>query len=758
MKHIISASRFHWLASVLIFSVAASSSIYWWGLSLSHRQLRIEAIDKAGKRAAQLAELQARHMEALFLGIDQSLKQFRGALQANNKSSAAAIARTSLNSFPPGALTGFLATDANGDVTFFYVNTSERSNVTYYNSDSSERYYVGDREYFRFHLSSSKDQLFISKPVHGRTSEKWAVPFTRPLLEREHFAGLVIASFSADYLSSMLAKVAMGSGDVASLLYSDGTFVARSQNLQDVLGKSALQDRPFLNAGAADHGVFHAAGAADNVPRIFAWHKLEGYPLFIAVGLEERAILASIEQQIRLDKKRSALSIAFIAALVIVISILLVRAARQQKLLESSEATLRSILDSTEDGIIVVGKDGAVVDANRRFYELWRVPEEIAARKQGKRLLAHMLDQLSEPEWFKNSVMKIVQTDMERLGSLQFKDGRIFERYTRSFYKDKQRVRLWAFRDITVQRKAEERLQLAASVFTHAQEGIVITDQLGIIIEVNDMFTQITGYSREEALGQNPRILKSCLYGPEFYEGMWGALIEKGSWSGEIWNRHKSGELYAELLTISAVRDETGKLLHYVALFTDITQIKKHEKQLENMAYYDVLTGLPNRVLLADRLHQAIIQSHRRNSWLAVAYLDLDGFKAVNDDHGHDVGDKLLVALSERMKAVIREVDTLARIGGDEFVIVINDLEQPQDYEPVVMRLLQAAAEPVAVKDAVLQVSASIGVTLYQRDGIEADQLLRRADQAMYFAKQGGKSRYHLLGMDQSEAVQTNTC
>lgn len=182
--------------------------------------------------------------------------------------------------------------------------------------------------------------------------------------------------------------------------------------------------------------------------------------------------------------------------------------------------------------------------------------------------------------------------------------------------------------------------------------------------------------------------------------------------------------------------------------------MKKHEQQLQRIAHYDALTGLPNRVMLADRLQQAIFQSQRRNHSVAVAYLDLDGFKAVNDDHGHDVGDQLLVALSLRMKAAIREVDTLARMGGDEFVAVLVDLERHQDCQPALARLLQAAAEPVAVGDVLLQVSASIGVTLSPQDGGDADQLLRHADQAMYQAKQAGKNRYHLFDVDQAVAVE----
>lgn len=302
--------------------------------------------------------------------------------------------------------------------------------------------------------------------------------------------------------------------------------------------------------------------------------------------------------------------------------------------------------------------------------------------------------------------------------------------------------------DITEHKQAETRLQLAASVFTHAREGIFITDADAAIIEVNDAFTRITGYSREEALGQNPRMLQSGRQSQEYYATMWQTLINQGHWYGEIWNRRKNGEVYAGLITISTVRDAVGKTLNYVALFTDITEMKIYQQQLEHIAHYDVLTGLPNRVLLADRLQLAMIQSQRRNHSLAVVFLDLDGFKAVNDSHGHAIGDQLLITVGNRMKMALREGDTLARLGGDEFVAVLVDLVCPQDCESVLKRLLQAAAAPVIVDEAVLRVSASIGVTIYPQDGADADQLMRHADQAMYQAKQTGKNCYHLFDVD----------
>ncbi len=300
--------------------------------------------------------------------------------------------------------------------------------------------------------------------------------------------------------------------------------------------------------------------------------------------------------------------------------------------------------------------------------------------------------------------------------------------------------------DITDRKREEEKIRLAASVFSHAREGIIITNADAIIMEVNEAFTRITGYSREEVVGQHPRLLKSGQHDRAFYESMWDVLLTEGHWSGEIWNRRKNGDLFAELIAISAVRDGSGKTLQYVALFSDITALKQQQSQLEHIAHFDALTGLPNRVLLADRLQQAMAQAQRRGQQLAVAYLDLDGFKAINDLHGHGAGDQILITLAKRMKLALREGDTLARLGGDEFVAVLIDLEDTAASVPMLIRLLTAAAQPLQWDGLSLKVSASVGVTFYpQTHEIDADQLLRQADQAMYQAKVAGKNRYQVF-------------
>jgi len=298
-----------------------------------------------------------------------------------------------------------------------------------------------------------------------------------------------------------------------------------------------------------------------------------------------------------------------------------------------------------------------------------------------------------------------------------------------------------------LQRK-EAAQRLAASVFAYTHDGIVITDADNRIIDINSAFTRITGYGRDEIIGKNPRLLKSGRQNTDFYKAMWQSLLQFDHWSGELWNRDKNGSIYAALTSISVVRNDRGDIDHFIGLFADITPLKNHEYDLERIAHFDPLTGIPNRVLLADRLAQAIAHAQRSGNMMAVCYLDLDGFKPVNDQFGHEVGDQLLIEISLRIKDCLRAADTVARIGGDEFVLLLLDVSDIKECEAVLERILSAVAEPAMIAGNPLSVSASLGFTVYPNDVADADILMRHADQAMYVAKQRGKNRYHLFDQE----------
>ena len=298
--------------------------------------------------------------------------------------------------------------------------------------------------------------------------------------------------------------------------------------------------------------------------------------------------------------------------------------------------------------------------------------------------------------------------------------------------------------DISERRKAEESFLISASVFENSQDAIAITDQNNLIIDVNPAFTVITGYARDEVVGKNPKLLNSGRQDKTFYAEMWQALKQKKKWRGEIWNRRKSGEVYAEMISISAIYDNESKLLRYVAVFSDITHIKVHEAELSRVAHYDALTGIPNRLLLADRMKQAIAQTSRDQTLMAVCYLDLDGFKPINDSMGHEAGDEVLVEVAKRIANTLRGGDTIARLGGDEFVALLLGQSKGEECVATLERLLVTISHPMTVKSKPVTVSASIGVSIYPMDDEDPDTLLRHADQAMYIAKQSGKNRFHI--------------
>lgn len=285
-------------------------------------------------------------------------------------------------------------------------------------------------------------------------------------------------------------------------------------------------------------------------------------------------------------------------------------------------------------------------------------------------------------------------------------------------------------------------LELAASVFYHTRNAVMITALDGSIMMVNGAFTAITGYSKDDVLGKNPRILKSGRQGPEFYKAMWDAIRVHGFWHGEAWNRRKDGCDFAENITVTMVPDERGAPSYYIAVFNDVTTAREKRRWLEQHSYFDTLTGLPNRILLMKRLKSAMKDSELTGIAGAVAFIDLDDFKEVNDKFGHAAGDNVLGQTAERLAKALRKSDTLARFGGDEFVAVLPDLKDGIVSSNLMTRLLEACSIAIAIEGAEVTISASIGLAFFPSDATSAEELLSFADAAMYVAKREGRNRY----------------
>jgi diguanylate cyclase (GGDEF)-like protein/PAS domain S-box-containing protein len=299
-----------------------------------------------------------------------------------------------------------------------------------------------------------------------------------------------------------------------------------------------------------------------------------------------------------------------------------------------------------------------------------------------------------------------------------------------------------------MEKKIEEELRLAASVFHNSAEGVLVTDADTVILSVNPAFTKITGYSEEDALGQKPSLLRSNHNEPEFYRLMWAALNGEGCWQGEIWNRRKSGEAYLEWLTINRIDDSSGTTVRYVAVFHDITELRQKDEHIRHLAFHDALTGLPNRALLHDRLQHALKRAQREGARLSVTFIDLDRFKAINDTLGHDVGDLLLQEVANRIKGRLRSADTVARMGGDEFVVLMEDLAEAGDCACLAQEIIDEIARPMSLNGHTIEIGASMGMAFYPGNGTDTIELMKCADIAMYAAKSAGRNTYRFFQQD----------
>ncbi|WP_460417497.1 phosphodiesterase DibA [Pseudomonas sp. microsymbiont 2] len=308
------------------------------------------------------------------------------------------------------------------------------------------------------------------------------------------------------------------------------------------------------------------------------------------------------------------------------------------------------------------------------------------------------------------------------------------------------RARLLNFIGIGARLRSEdrERLRMAAAVFDSTLEGVLVTDRNGLIVHVNRAFMRITGYQQEEVIGQRPSKFKSGRHGAPFYQQIYAALAQKGEWSGEIWNRRKSGEIYPQWQTICAIRDDSGELSHYVAVFSDISAIKHTEDELAYLAHHDPLTGLPNRLLFNDRVEQALASAQANKRGCALLLLDLDHFQSINDGLGHTIGDQLLKLVGERLRQLLGSGVTLARLGGDEFGVLAENCQQVGQAGKLAQSIIEHLREPFCFEGNRLFTSASIGISLFPSDALIAEQLLRNADSALFKAKSSGRACYAL--------------
>lgn len=410
---------------------------------------------------------------------------------------------------------------------------------------------------------------------------------------------------------------------------------------------------------------------------------------------------------------------------------------RAQKALKASESRYRTLIEQAADGLVVTDRQGVITDCNRSL--------QIMLGYGVDALLGQPVEAFIDSDDAEGYEKQ--HRELQRKGSLMLqrrmicRDGSALPVEVSARTLPDGGVQA-IIRDISERLASEERLRLSATVFESTREGVLITDVKGNITAVNSAFSHITGYSEAEVLGKNPSIFKSGKHTTAFYAEMWGAINSVGYWRGEIWNRRKNGEIFPEWETISTVRDERGRLTNYVAVFSDISDIKESENQLEYLAHHDPLTELPNRLLFTARLDHALERAKRDATCLALLFIDLDLFKHINDSLGHSVGDALLKKVASRFKQQLRDEDTVARLGGDEFTVLLEQLTNQESAGNIAAKLAQSLNDPFILEEHHLHIAASIGISIYPNDGDTVEMLLRNADTAMYQAKAQGRNGY----------------
>jgi diguanylate cyclase (GGDEF)-like protein/PAS domain S-box-containing protein len=425
---------------------------------------------------------------------------------------------------------------------------------------------------------------------------------------------------------------------------------------------------------------------------------------------------------------------------------------RAEQALVSSETRLRAVLNGVQSGVVTITENGIVESFNQSAEKMFGYG---AAEVVGRNVSMLMPEPYKAAHdgylgnYLSTGIQKVI--GQSRNVVARRKDGTTFpiELGVTETFLNETRFFIGSVSDISFRRKAEAELRIAATAF-ESQEGMVVTDPAGVILRINKAFTDISGYTAAEVVGQTPRLLKSGRHDAAFYAAMWASIASTGAWQGEVWDRRKNGEVYPKWLTISAVKGDDGVVTHYVGTHQDITERKKAEERIKELAFFDSLTHLPNRTLLLDRLKQAMTAGNRSGTFGAVLFIDLDHFKTLNDTLGHDKGDLLLQQVAQRLAASVREGDTVARLGGDEFVVVLGSLnktaeEAANETEVVGEKILAVLNQTYPLGDIDYRSSASIGATLFRGHETSIEDLLKQADLAMYKSKTSGRNGLHFF-------------
>ena len=623
-------------------------------------------------------------------------------------------------------------------------------------------FFIADRDYFKQLASDPQAGLFISAPALGRISGKWVIFIARRVNKPDGaFFGVVFGVVPLNYFSRLFSSLHVGKHALMTIRDGDLGVILRVPEVTDPVREkgSKVLSREFMATLKANpnYGSYEAVVPVDGIRRSYTYRKVGNYPMYLFVGQASADYLDPWWKEFTFGLLLMGMftGISFFSAITShrrhqaeVTAFEQLKDSNAQ--LMRSETKFRTLFDSSRDAVILFALDG-FVDCNDETLVLFGCDSKDQFMAGS---MSDLLSPLRQPCGTESPVlMKRWVSAAIEMGSVRFEwihqrldNAAVFpvEILLSSMELDGKSIVQGVIRDISKRKQVEEALRIAATAF-ESHEGMFITDANRVILRVNRAFTRIMGYSGEDAVGQTPKLFSSGRHGESFFTTLDEAIKRMHEWQGEIWNRRKNGQIFPGWLTITAVKDDMGVITNYVATLTDITARKSAEDEINNLAYYDPLTRLPNRRLLFDRLKQCQSSSARHGYYAALLLIDLDNFKTLNDTYGHDIGDVLLQQVAQNLILCVRDGDTVARLGGDEFIVILEKLspdiqEASKITEKIGKAVLESLQTTYLIGNMEHRSTASIGATLFTGGHTSLDDLMKQADLSMYKAKETGRN------------------
>lgn len=634
---------------------------------------------------------------------------------------------------------------------------------------------LSQRDYFQAALKRADTSCLMISPPFKTLLGIWGVNLVRVIPDTQGgFAGIIVATLDPEYFTTLLESVNYAPDMWSALAHGSGDLFLMSPAQPQLHGRNMAKPGSFFSrhmASGKQETILRGTVSTTGQKRLMAQHSIRpetlvmDQPLVVAASRDLNVIFKGWR------KHAGSQVLIFIAiALISIVSTvsfqryqrkqLQVATKARQELLDTRQL-LTAVIEFLPDATFVVDNNKQVVVWNRAIEKMSGVSKEEMIGKGDHEYAIPFYGirrtQLLDLFDIDDAQLMAKYVNVRRTGEIL--DA---ETFCPALY-DGEGAYVWAtsvplydaagqrigaiesIRDITERKRNEDFLRKLTHGIEHSASAVLITDVHGVIEYVNKKFTQLTGYSPEEAIGKNPRILKSDVTPREVFDNLWRTILAGEEWRGELLNRRRNGEVYWSIASISPLHNENGQITHFIANVEDINERKNAEATIERLAYYDPLTDLPNRRMLQDRLELALRRSRRQEIGTALLYLDLDSFKHINDSLGHPAGDKLLREMANRFTKTLRDDDIVCRLGGDEFAVVLHDVRHDQDVVPVAQKLIDVAAEPIHLDGREVVVTSSIGIALFPKDGTDAKMLTKHADIALYHAKAEGKNTFRFF-------------